>query len=190
LRWKSSPLGSLRQNEFMHFRNVLAIVAFFSVSDIAQLRADPRPMPTTQAQSLSGHEVILPSATTGHQAVIVIGFSHGSQKLMERWDKEIGAQVNAKPGVPLYNIAVLQDAPKLIRGMITHSMKALVPSAGQDHFLTVVEGQDELKKAVDFSDHDEAYVVVLDAAGKIVFHTHGEPSEAAKKQVIDQLKDD
>jgi len=146
-------------------------------------------MPMTQAQSLSGHDVTLPGAIAGHPAVIVIGFSHGSQKAMERWDKEIGAQVTAKPGVPLYNIAVIQDAPKFVRGMIKGSMKALVPAAGQDRFLTVVQGQDQLKKAVDFSLGDEAYVVVLDSAGKIVFHTHGDPSETSKKQVIDQIKD-
>jgi len=151
--------------------------------------ADPMPMPMTQAQSLSGHVLTLPAAVAGHPAVIVIGFTQGSQRAMERWDKEIGAQVTAKPGVPLYNIAVIQDAPKFVRGMIKGSMKALVPAAGQDRFLTVVQGQDELKKAVDFSAGGDAYVVVLDASGKIVFHTHGDPSETAKKQVIEQIKD-
>jgi hypothetical protein len=146
-------------------------------------------MPITQGQSLSGHDVTLPAATEGHQAVIVIGFSHGSSKAMERWDKEIGAQVKAKGDVPLYNIAVIQDAPRFIRSVITRSMKAMVPAAGQDHFLTLVQGEDELKKAVEFSGADGAYVVVLDASGKIVFRTHGDPSETVKKQVIDQLRD-
>jgi hypothetical protein len=146
-------------------------------------------MPMTQAQSLSGRGITLPSAVAGHPAVIVIGFTSSSQKAMERWDKEIGAQVTAKPGVPLYNIAVIQDAPKLIRAVIKGSMRALVPAAGQDRFLTVVQGEDELKKAVEFSSGDEAYIVVLDSAGKIVFHTHGDPSEAAKKQVIEQIKE-
>jgi hypothetical protein len=107
---------------------------------------------------------------------------------MEHWDKEIGAQVTAKPGVPLYNIAVIQDAPKFVRGMITHSMKALVPAAGQDRFLTVVQGEEELKKAVNFSSVADVYVLVLDASGNIVFTTRGEPSEIAKKQLIEQIK--
>jgi hypothetical protein len=166
------------------------VVAAFCVAGVGLLAADEVLMPRTRAESLSGHEVTLPSATTGHRAVIVIGFSHGSQKAMEHWDKEIGAQVSAKSSVPLYNVAVIQDAPKFMRGMITHGIKAMIPSAGHDHFLTVVQGQEELKKAVDFSNSDEAYIVVLDAAGRIVFHTHGEPSERAKKAIVDQLKDD
>ena len=170
----------------VRFFAVLGAVAGLAV--VQPVGAESLPMPKTQAQSLSGHEMVLPAAIAGHPAVIVIGFSYGSQKAMEHWDKEIGAQVTAERGVPLYNIAVIQDAPKLIRGMITHSMKALVPAAGQDRFVTVVQGQEELKKAVSFSASDEAYVVVLDAAGNIVFYTHGEPSETAKKQVIDQLK--
>jgi len=173
----------------MHVRNRFAFVSGLTLAVAGLLMADSLPMPTTQAQSLSGHEVTLPTAVAGHSAVIVIGFTQGSQRAMERWDKEIGAQVTAKPGVPLYNIAVIQDAPRFVRGMIKGSMKALVPAAGKDRFLTVVEGQDELKKAVDFSAASDAYVVVLDASGKIVFHTHGDPSESAKKQVIEQIKE-
>jgi predicted transcriptional regulator len=73
--------------------------------------------------------------------------------------------------------------------MITHGMRALVPVAGQDRFLTVVRGEEELKKAVNFSADADTYIVVLDAAGNIVFYTHGEPSETSKKQVIDRIKD-
>ena len=173
----------------MRWRIFSAVLTLISLPGAAQLAAEPQPMPTTQGQSLSRHDVLLPMATAGHAAVIVIGFSYGSQKAMEEWDKEIGAQVKAKNDVPLYNVAVIQDAPKFVRGMILHGMRALVPAAGQDHFLTVVEGQDELKKAVDFSASEDAYIVVLNASGKIVFHTHGEPSEMAKKQVIDEIKD-
>ena len=172
----------------MHLRTILISALTVCLAPVLRLGAEPLPMPQTSAQSLSGHEVLLPAATAGHAAVIVIGFSHGSQRSMERWDKEIGAQVTAKPGVPLYNIAVIQDAPKFVRGMITHSIKAVVPSAGQDRFLTVVQGEEQLKKAVNFSSSDEAYVVVLDPVGNIVFYTHGEPSEISKKQVIDQIK--
>jgi hypothetical protein len=172
----------------MCFRTSFVRVTIYLLCSVARLSADLQAMPKTECQSLSGHAVVLPEAAAGHQAVIVIGFSHGSQKAMERWDKEIGAQVQAKADVPLYNLAVIQDAPRFVRGMITHSMKALVPAAGQDHFLTAVEGQEELKKAVGFSASDAAYIVVIDASGKIIFHTHGDPSENAKKQVIEQLK--
>ena len=179
----------MRENEGMNFRTFFAwaIVAWIVV--VQPLQADPQPLPKMQAESLSGHEVVLPLATAGHPAVIVIGFSHSSSKTMEHWDREIGAQVTAKPGVPLYNVAVIQDAPKFVRGMITHSIKALVPAAGQDRFLTVVQGEEELKKAVNFSSVADVYVLVLDASGNIVFNTHGEPSETAKKQLIDQIKD-
>jgi predicted transcriptional regulator len=74
--------------------------------------------------------------------------------------------------------------------MITHGIKALVPAAGQDRFLTVVQGEEELKKAVNFSSEADVYVVVLDSSGNIVFNTRGEPSEISKKQVIDQIKAD
>lgn len=165
-----------------------ALAAFLCLAAARPIEAEPRPMPTTQAQSLSGHEVVLPLVMAGHPAVLVIGFSHRSPRIMEHWDKQIGAQVTAKPGVPLYNVAVLQDAPKFIRGMITQSIKALVPAAGHDRFLTVVQGEEELKKAVDFSQGDDVYVLVLDASGNIVYRAQGEPSEDSKRQVIEVIK--
>jgi hypothetical protein len=174
----------------MTLRTLFAWAAPVFLTMTLPLNAGNQQMPKTMAESLSGHEVILPSATAGHSAVIIIGFSHGSSKTMEHWDKEIGAQVSAQPGVPLYNIAVIQDAPKFVRGMITHGIKALVPAAGQDRFLTVVQGEEELKKAVNFSSEADVYVVVLDSSGNIVFNTRGEPSEISKKQVIDQIKAD
>ena len=163
-------------------------VGLLLLSGLGLIAGQRQPMPLTQGQSLSGHEVLLPTSLKGHAAVIVIGFSHASQKSMERWDKEIGAQVKANPGVPLYNIAVLQDAPKIVRAVIKGGIRAVVPAAGQDLFLTVVQGEDQLKSAVDFSSGDDAYVVVLDAEGNIAFHTHGDPSESAKRQIIEQIK--
>lgn len=170
-------------------RNFLAWVALGFLAVVFPLAAEPQPMPKTEAESLSGHEVVLPLAVAGHPAVIVIGFSHSSSKTMERWDKQIGAEITARAGVPLYNMAVIQDAPKFVRGMITHGMKAVVPAAGQDRFLTVVQGEEELKKAVNFSAGADTYIVVLDAAGNIVFLTRGEPSEISKRQLLEQIKD-
>ena len=66
------------------------VIAFGMMSCVGRLAADPMAMPTTQGQSLAGLEVVLPSATAGHQAVIVIGFSHASQKSMERWIRDRG----------------------------------------------------------------------------------------------------
>jgi predicted transcriptional regulator len=71
--------------------------------------------------------------------------------------------------------------------MITHGMKGSVPVSEYDHFLTVTQGEDELKKAADFSASDDAYVILLDPAGKITWHTHGDVSDATLKQLAEQV---
>jgi hypothetical protein len=144
--------------------------------------------PAISGQTLSGHPVTLPAATAGHPAILFVGFSHSSQKAVEGWSRQVAAQLKTThPEVERFDIAVIQDAPRLVRGMITHGMKGSVPASEHDHFLTVTQGEDELKKAVDFSASDDAYVILLDPTGKITWHTHGDVSDAALKQLAEQV---
>jgi hypothetical protein len=144
--------------------------------------------PTISGQTLSGHPVTLPTATAGHPAILFVGFSHASQKAVEGWSRQVAAQLKTThPEVERFDIAVIQDAPRLVRGMITHSMKGSVPVAEHDHFLTVTQGEEELKKAADYSAGDDAYVMLIDGAGKITWHTHGDVSDAALKQLAEQV---
>ena len=82
---------------------------------------------------------------------------------------------------------MLEDAPRFVRGMIVHSMKGATP-ARQDHFLVVVKGEAELKKAASFAEADDAYVLLLDGAGQIRWRTHGAVSNAALKQLREQVE--
>ncbi len=130
----------------------------------------------------------LPAATAGHPAIIFVGFSHSSQKAVEGWSRQVAAQLKTThPEVERFDVAVLQDAPKLVRGMIIHSIKGSIPVSEHDHFVTIAQGEDELKKAADFSAADDAYVILLDSAGKITWRTHGDVSDAALKQLAEQV---
>ncbi len=160
----------------------------FVFSLILVSAAAAQQFPAISGQTLSGHPVTLPAATAGHPAVLFVGFSHSSQKALEGWSRQVAAQLKTThPEVERFDIAVIQDAPRLVRGMITHSMKGSIPASEHDHFLTVSQGEDELKKAADFSAADDAYVILLDPAGKITWRTPGDVSDAVLKQLAEQV---
>ena len=142
-------------------------------------------LPKTASESLAGQQVMLPDALKGHTTVVMVGFSKSSENNSKDW----GARARKELGetFDIYQVAVLEDAPRFVRGMITHAMRGSTPEARQNHFLIVVKGEAELKKAAGFSEADDAYVLLLDGAGEIRWRTHGVVSDAALKELRQQV---
>jgi hypothetical protein len=84
---------------------------------------------------------------------------------------------------PAWSVAVLEDVPRLVRGMATHGIKSGTPKDQYDHFVLVFKGEKAIKQAVGFDRPDDAYLAVVDAAGTIRWSYHGPVTDA----VMDQL---
>jgi hypothetical protein len=82
------------------------------------------------------------------------------------------------PRVAFYDAAVLEDAPRFVRGMIVHGIKSAVLPERFDRFLVIYNHEKELKQAAAFLNPDGAYVLRLDAAGNVVWRAHGEVTAA------------
>jgi hypothetical protein len=143
-------------------------------------------LPKTASESLAGVQVVLPDSLKGHLSVVIVGFSKSSQTGVKEWETRVRQQLGEKFDV--YQVAVLEDAPRFVRGMITHAMRGSTPAAKQDHFLVVVKGEAELKKAAAFSAADEAYVFLLDRGGEIRWHNHGAVNDAALKELSKRVQ--
>jgi predicted transcriptional regulator len=73
----------------------------------------------------------------------------------------------------VYQLAVIEGAPKLIRGMIISGMKNGAAENLRPYFIPVVHNEADLKKLVSYKEEDDAYIVVLDRSGKVTYQTHG-----------------
>src|SRR5271165_2774103 len=98
---------------------VVAIAVCLSMSPAAAAQQLPR----LQEENLAGHQVVLPDAAAGKVAVLVFGFSHGSQTTTGAWTKQIRTDFGKSSGFELYQLPVLEEAPRFIRGMIISGMK-------------------------------------------------------------------
>ena len=141
---------------------------------LVALRLCAQQFPVLEGQNLLDKKVKFPD---GNAAVVVMGFTHASQNQTKAWSQRLKGQF------PVYSIAVLEDVPRLVRGMASHGIKSGVPADQRDHFLLVYHGEKELKQAADFSTADDAYVLVLDQAGAIRWKFHGPVTDAAMEQV-------
>ena len=138
-------------------------------------------LPRLQETNLAGHEVALPDAAKGKIAILVMGFTRGSKVPTSEWGKKIASDY-ASRGVELYQLPVLEEVPRVIRGMVISGIKNGVPENEREHFVPVLHHESELKKLVGYKEADDAYLVILGRDGNIAYQTHGMFSDAAYAQ--------
>ena len=150
--------------------------------------ATAQQFPRLQEENLAGQQVVLPAAAAGKVAVLVFGFSRASQNSTGAWMKRLRNGFGTNPGVSLYQLPVLEDAPRLLRGMIVSGMKRGVPENERGNFVPVLHNEAELKKLVNYEEADDAYLVVLDRGGKVVYQVHGGPDAAGYAELHTELQ--
>ena len=141
------------------------------------------PLPKIQGETLNKHQIVLPAAASGKVAVLVFGFTDKSKKQTTEWGKEISKQFAEQKDFELYQLPVLEDVPRLIRGMVISGIRKGVPENERDHFVIVLQGEDDLKTLVGYKEEDDAYLVILDRSGNIARQRHGAPTADAVSQL-------
>lgn len=137
-------------------------------------------IPTIQGETLSGQKVSLPAAAKG-PALLIMGFTHASQTQTKAWC------ARARDQFPTWSIAVLEDVPRLVRGMAVHGIKGGTPKDQYDHFVLVYHGEKELKAAAGIDKPDDAYLLVIDGTGAIRWRYHGPVTDAAVDELHKQF---
>jgi hypothetical protein len=140
-----------------------------------------RSIPNIEGETLAGKKVLLPRDLGNKAALLIIGFTHGSQAQTKAW----GIRVHDR--FPMWSIAVLEDVPHLLRGVVSHSIKSGIPKQLYDRFLLVYHGEKELKQFAGFDRSDDAYLLVIDSAGAVRWRFHGSVTDAAVEEIGRQL---
>ncbi|MBV9266660.1 MAG: hypothetical protein JO061_10875 [Acidobacteriaceae bacterium] len=149
-------------------------------------RAFAEEMPHITGQNLADHQVEFPSVCAGVICVIVVGFTHASQSQAKAWTERANAQLKT-PHLAIYSMAVLEDAPRFVRGMVVHGMKSNTPSGERARFVVVYQGEKELKHITGFQKPEDAYILLLDSKGDITWTTHGPVTDAAFSGLTRQI---
>ena len=128
-------------------------------------------LPGTDGENLLGQKVKIVDSLKGKIGVLVIGYSKASGDITAAWEKRLSTDYAGNTAVTIYQIPMLEAAPKFIRGMIISGMKKGVPAAKQSSFIVVVNDEDEWKRVSGYQKGEDAYVVVVDKAGQIRQHS-------------------
>ena len=147
-----------------------------------------QPMPRIEGESFAGQKIVLPEASQGKVAVLVFGFTKASKAPTSAWGQRINTEFGAHNGFEIYELPVLEDVPRFIRGMVISSIKKGVPENRRAHFVPILQNESELKKLVNYKEPDDAYLVTLNTSGKVVAQIHGPFSDAAYAQFRTDLQ--
>ncbi len=145
-------------------------------------------MPTIEGESFSGRRVVLPDAARGKVAVLVFGFTKASKEPTSAWADKIQVEFGTRGGFEMYQLPVLEEVPRFIRGMVISSMKKGVRENVSDHFVPILQHESELKRFVSYQQKDDAYLVVLDPSGHVIDQMHGSFSDAAYSQIRSEIQ--
>jgi hypothetical protein len=170
----------------MRLRGRVLGVAFAVCATLVS-NAVAQQFPRLQEENLNGQQVVLPDAASGNVAILVFGFTKASQNTTGAWMKRLQPDYGKNSGVMLYQLPVLEEAPRLIRGMIVSGMKKGVPEDLRANFVPVMHNEAELKKLAGYKDADDAYIVVLDRGGKVAYQTHGATPDAGYSELQAKL---
>ena len=146
----------------------LKTAAIFLCFVSAAFAADAFPHIT--GQTFGERAVTIPDAFKGKPTVLVITFTRVAQEQARAWTDKIKQK---SISVPAYQVLELEDVPRLFRGFVRGSIRKSISKESQGNFILLFEGEDALKKAVGFQVSDDAYVLLLDANGNIVWREHG-----------------
>jgi hypothetical protein len=136
---------------------------------------------TIEGETLSGKKLTLPAGVGGQPALLIIGFTHASQAQTKAWSQRV------QDRFPSWSIAVLEDVPRMVRGMARHGIKNGTPKEQYDHFLLVYHGEKELKQAAGFDKPDDAYVLIIDGSVSVRWKFHGPPTDRALEEIASHL---
>lgn len=164
---------------------VCAAWAATGISAILQAQGPPPGMPTTVGETLSGKKIVLAEAVRVHMTVLVAGFSHDGGIACGDWMKAIHGDA-ALAGVDVYEIAMLEGAPGILRGIIKSGMRKGMSSAQQERNVVLTQDEKLWEKYFAVSNAQEPQVMLLDTQGNVVWRGHGAASavEAELRAVV------
>jgi hypothetical protein len=166
----------------------LAVVNGF----IAINRADGERIPEVHGTSFADQAVSLPEEFQSKAAgVLVIGFSRGSRDAVTGWAQKIAGDYRTSDVVAYYELPVVASVPGLLRGMVLRSIKSSTPERAQKRVVPITNNEAVWRALVHYGEAEDAYLLVVNSRGDVVWQTQGQPTDAsyaALKQQVEALK--
>lgn len=173
-----------------HLRRIFFVFFVVSCLFVCASLVAAQTIPSVKAKALDDSEVTLPKPSDQQVEILILGFSKKSGDVCQPWAKRVNAELLLDPRVNYYQLPHLEGVPRMVKPVILHGMRSDLTPQQQAHLVPLYDKQDEWKKLVNFSAPDDAYIILTDPDGHVVWQTHGsfsEPAYAELKKALSSL---
>jgi hypothetical protein len=126
-------------------------------------------MPPLRGDLLSGAKAVLPEAARGKVTLLALGFSYDSRFAVEEWGGRFRRAFESRAEVSLYEVPMMGNAARMGRWFIDSGMRRNTPRELHDRVLTVYGSTGAWKKRIGVTDDGFAYLILLDAEGRVAW---------------------
>lgn len=160
-------------------RTALLLAPLFALVFGATATAARHHLPPLPAKSLAGRDVLLPDDIGDRPALLIIGFTRASAERTADWRRRAAQDAVIDAGVAVYQVAVIEDVPRLFRGVVADGIRSEVPEPLHARFLVVTGQSRRWKELVDYGDSEAAYVLLLDRRREVAWRHAGQADDAS-----------
>ena len=185
---RQTDFGRIAKSQRRRFPRLaigLAVIAFLLATLPAAIAQS---LPKTDEVTLAGNQINLETSLKGNTGILILGFSKKSEGQVREWTKALLTEFSAERSVVIFEMPILEGMPRLVRGMALRSMKSAASPTEREHFLPVFHNEMQWKQVAQFSELDDAYIIVIDREAKIVWREHGAMDDKHKTELIGRVR--
>jgi hypothetical protein len=129
-------------------------------------------LPATEGETLGGHRVAVAQAIRGHRAVLIAGFSKAAGDACAEWARAVNSDPALRP-VEVYQLVMLEEAPRILRPAIKSGMRKGLSIAEQERLVILTQDEKLWRSYFGVNNDNEPWVVLIDEDGRVLWHGHG-----------------
>ena len=160
----------------------LAAVASLSAQSapLAPLKVGD-PFPRLEGEFLTGRKAVLPDASAGKMALVLMGFTYQSRFVVEAWADPVRKALAARESATFFEVPVLGGMARMGKWFIDSGMRSGTPKELHENVITVWGGVDRWKALMNFAKaaEDDAYLTLIGKDGRVRWLYRGKYSAEA-----------
>jgi len=179
-----------RSGRFLRLSAIgVACIAINAASVLAQAASPLRigeAFPPLAAEAVSGRAIEIPTSVAARPTAVIFGFSKQAGKDAQHWD-ELLAPDRATGGIDVVVVAEIQSVPRLIRGAVALAIRRGVAANLRDRMILLDRDEKIWKARFAVTGTDQAYVALLDSAGKVSWLSDGQRADESISRLRDAM---
>jgi len=136
-------------------------------------------LPPLKGEFLTGRMAVLPDAARGKVSLLAFGFTYDSRFAVEAWVKAFRADFGRDVRAGFSEIPMIGGPARLGKWFIDSGMRRGTPKADHEHVITVYGGVAPWKERLGYRSPKDAYLVLLDPQGRVLWRHNGVFDEKA-----------